>query len=92
MVFFPKIKRDKVATYKGNFYVLNENGKWYKMELYLPCGTGTHNEPLDTTANRYLNDIESGKRPFKHAISDNGNINQKDCTRMISKWFETTVY
>lgn len=88
MIFFPEIKRDTVATHKGNFYVKRGNSKWYKMELYLPCGTGTHNEPLDTTANRYLSDIESGKRPFKFALTDSGEYNTTDYTKQVKRWFK----
>ena len=87
MVDFPQIKRETTATYKGNFYVKNEQGKWYKMELYLPCATGTLNENLDITASRFLNEIENGTRPFKHAISDDGSIKARSMNKFISKWF-----
>lgn len=87
---FPKIKRDTVATYKGNFYLLR-NEHWYKMELYLPCGTGTYQEPLETTANRFLDDIESGKRPFKFAIKSGGSYNSTDYKKFIKTCFETST-
>ena len=87
MIDFPQIKRATVATRKGNFYKLVD-GHWYKAELYLPCATGTYQEQLDHTAVRFLDDLESGKREFKHAISDNGSVNQKKLNRLMKTWFK----
>ncbi|WEF29995.1 hypothetical protein PYR66_10010 [Klebsiella aerogenes] len=87
--YFPFIVRDSAITRNGNFYVKNKESGWFKMELYLPCATGTYGKSLENTANQFFDEIESGKRPFKYAITDSGNYNHKDYSKDVQKWLLT---
>ncbi|HCM7357810.1 TPA: hypothetical protein N3288_000216 [Klebsiella aerogenes] len=90
MTIFPKIKRDTCCTINGNFYFARNN-KWFKGELYLPCATGTYGEPLEVTAERWLDEIEQGERALRHAISDSGGCSKNDMSAYIQKWFSDGV-
>lgn len=43
-----------------------------QVELYLPCAPGTYGEPIETTMNRWMEDLQSGKRETRWAIGSTG--------------------
>lgn len=62
----------------GKFFVMfdhDENGqaRYRQIELYLPASTGCYKEPLETTMERRLNELEAGK-DWRWAIGATGGL------------------
>lgn len=67
----------------GKFFVVvatEGNEEVYRqIELYLPGSTGCYGEPLEVTATRYLQLLDSQQRPYKWAIGSTGG-------QMTARW------
>ncbi|HGJ5862636.1 hypothetical protein [Arsenophonus nasoniae] len=70
---FPAIYGSNYSTQNGRFFE-RRNDIWVQIERYLPCATGTLNEPLEATAQRWLNELEKGNLKVKRAIGNSGGI------------------
>ncbi|CRL45206.1 hypothetical protein SGGMMB4_02768 [Sodalis glossinidius str. 'morsitans'] len=68
---FPSIYGANYSTQKGKFFQ-RRGDIWIQIERYLPCATGTLNEPLEATAQRWLNELENGTLKTKRAIGSTG--------------------
>ncbi|HGJ5854309.1 MAG TPA: hypothetical protein ACHBZ9_02400 [Arsenophonus nasoniae] len=79
---FPKIYSANYATQNGKFFA-RRGDIWIQIERYLPCATGTLNEPLEVTAHRWLNEFEQGNIKVKRAIRSTGGI--KNSSYKLSK-------
>lgn len=69
-------------SYDGYFYQLRDDGNWKRVEMYLPCGTGTLKEPLEDTMYRFLERLDTGEVKAKMALNPNGSTNSRPFVMM----------
>ena len=61
-----KSKSGNFLSFNGCIYKKRDDA-YQRLECYLPCATGTLNEPINVTAERWLSELESGNRKAKNA-------------------------